>query len=271
MVDLLRLSSCNSSNHDQSLIGHLDGCPDGSCSNDDDSTPCLACKECKARQDRIDDLETQVENLKRQQKAWEHDELGLRKQLSDLYAGENARFRSWKDQLERMSANQNEITRLERELWRVEHNNKVLNQSLERHKEVSKALNELQKEVDELQGKLPKQFVELQQMLDTYKTYKNEARDLHAECGKLQEEIGKQSREIADLTRQRDDWKDVAMSRMNLTPPQPSDGDTPGPAVVMGDQSGQKPIKKRGLPTSFTNPIATAKSSRLSSAQKGNK
>merc|ERR1712087_826308 len=88
------------SDDDESLLAHFDGCP-RICSNGDDSTPCLACNECKARQNRIDELETQVAELKRQKKAWEHDELNMTKELSELYGGQNAQFHSWKDQVDR--------------------------------------------------------------------------------------------------------------------------------------------------------------------------
>ena len=78
---------------ESTLIRNFDGCPAHS-SDDGDLTPCLACNECKARQDSIDELEKQVADLKRQKKLWENEELKLTKQLNDLYAGQNAGFHS---------------------------------------------------------------------------------------------------------------------------------------------------------------------------------
>lgn len=243
MAELLHCLDGTSPSASDSLIKHFDGCPGGSCSNNDDSTPCLACEECNARDNRIVELQTRNADLERKNadlerkiQAWQHEELELRKQVTELYAGQTADFCSWREQIYRMSANENEITRLKRGLWIEEQKNKVLKQSLENDKDV----------LDELKT--------LKQARDHYS---KEASELHAECGKLQEEIGKQSREIEDLKCQRDDWKDVAMSRTNLTPPQPSDGDTPAPAVVVGDQSGQIVHKRRRIPTT----LATAPSS----------
>jgi len=251
-----RCAEQSDSDDDESLRAHFDVCA-RSCSNHDDSTPCLACNECKARQNRIDELETQVAELKRQKTAWEHDELNMTKQLNVLYAGENTRLHSWRGQIDRMSEYERKIIRLEGDLQLAEHNNKVLRQSLEKHKDVSKALNDARKDVGELQGRLPKQFDELREARDRYS---NEARDLYAECWKLQEENGNQSREIAHLKRQVEEWK-------YLVSQQPSDGVDLESGLVMGYQSGQNVIKKRGLPASF----ATAKSSGQVSAQKKKK
>lgn len=204
MADLVGLDACALSDDDEeSLIEHFDVCS-GRSGSDDDPACSSACMGCKALQEKIKELEQQVAMLHQDRRERKEEELGLRKQLSDLYAGENAHFRSWKDQVDRMSGYEREIIRLKGDLWLAEHNNEVLKQSLQKYEDESKALKTLQNNFNELQ--------------EARDHYSNEARKLHEECGTLQDENGKQRCEIADLKRQRDDWKDVAMRVTDLLP-----------------------------------------------------